>query len=367
MTVAAVEPDHFPWLDYQPFTFALAITHDRRAWYSGHTASQAVPTAKGIRLLGGTEEQLEVVFEKLKAIDAGSGVRLGGADVVLTVYVPSRNWPADRLVRTIRQRVLELENPPRALKVHAVLVDRLIRSTAELEIEATADSRDEIGERTWIVEPVSESGDVLHAGDFDRQYRQCEVRLRHLLEEAGLTDHAAVKVMEFHSGGQGTKEAEQARRAVWPDDRPVSSSVWLTTERRPGSAVSLMVTTTNAPTRRFGDGPEPWAVTAEGIVHLAGLTVRSTRDEHGLVGAAVRAYDQLGTRLAELPTPSRLVRTNEWVTIDALPAYREFGDVRRSSLSHPWPAAAGMICRSVGGPEDGAGVVLDCTATEVLA
>ncbi|MGH3495342.1 MAG: RidA family protein, partial [Sciscionella sp.] len=85
---------------------------------------------------------------------------------------------------------------------------------------------------------------------------------------------------------------------------------------------------------------------------FAALDMESQRALHAgdLRRQAETVYEAIHQTMAAAG-PSQLLSTTEYVTPEALPAYREVADVRRQVLRAPYPVSAGLVCGGLLRPE----------------
>jgi enamine deaminase RidA (YjgF/YER057c/UK114 family) len=190
MTLQAIRPESFPWFPYDGFTFCLGLSEGDGAWTSGHTAA-ALDTSLGKMTVGGPmEAQAKTAYEKVLTILAGAG--MGPADVTrVTENITVRGLEEYDAAVAVRGDLFAGADPT----VRTVVVDRLVRSQAFIEVELHAvggggrqllassqartagswqpssitEGHDEIVYLPTMT-PLDENGDVVHPGDFAGQY-----------------------------------------------------------------------------------------------------------------------------------------------------------------------------------------------------
>ena len=66
----ALEPNKFPWLDASRYSFSLGMHTPEFTFLSGHTASRYIKEKDIVSAAGTLEEQLDIVYKKIKSIIA---------------------------------------------------------------------------------------------------------------------------------------------------------------------------------------------------------------------------------------------------------------------------------------------------------
>ncbi len=135
MPKRAVEPTYFPFFDYTHYSFSLGVDTRAGVWLSGHTASRYSSAHHHIVIedAGDIVAQARVAHEKIAAIVQAAG--LGRHDVVRLVdYVTVDGMAEYPRLAELRQERFGARLPV----VSTVVVHRLLRPTALIEIEAVA-------------------------------------------------------------------------------------------------------------------------------------------------------------------------------------------------------------------------------------
>ncbi len=217
MTLQAIKPAEFPWFPYEGFTVCLGLSEDGGAWSSGHTSAAHDASIGKMTVAGTMAEQARTAYRKVMTIIEAAGY--GPDDVVhVTENVTVAGLADYEAAAAIREEVFGAHEPT----VTTVVVERLVRSAALLEIEMhavrgggaellAASERREAG--TWVpspvregydgtvhlptMVPVDESGDIVSLGDFVGQYAYCLDRADALLRKAGLSLDNAVTTYDY--------------------------------------------------------------------------------------------------------------------------------------------------------------------------
>ncbi len=133
MITTAVKPARFPWYRYDRYSFSLGVQRGDRTYLSGHTASEHDAGSGRMAVRGGMGEQARTAWAKIGAILEAAGQTLD--DVVRVVeYVTEAGIERYAEAAAVREELLGSARPA----VNTVLVKRLLRPEAFIEIEVTA-------------------------------------------------------------------------------------------------------------------------------------------------------------------------------------------------------------------------------------
>lgn len=385
MTFADIRPADFPWLRYCGYTFSLGLSDpdSGAAYLSGHSASRYDPEADRIVVRGGMGAQAETAYAKVGRILEAAD--LGWTDVaalVENVTVAGLGSYAEA------EEVRRAHFPSIPPAVRTVVVDRLLRPAALIEIEVTAARTTESlpgglrGGPNGIVHlpsllPVDDAGDIVAEGDLVGQYRCCLEKAATLLHALGLGLSNVVKTVEFST--PATREAHpetgRARRDLLGPVYPAAAGILMSRLAVPGALVGLEVTASQEEPVGIDPGWPRYetltcspAVRAGRTLHLSGFAavdpetrqVLHPGDVEAQADAVYRAVDEV--LAAAGLGPEHLVRTVEYVTPDGLPGYRGVAGVRERRLPRPYPAATGIVCAGLPMP----GLLLEVDPTAVF-
>jgi enamine deaminase RidA (YjgF/YER057c/UK114 family) len=388
MTLSAIRPASFPWFPYDGFTFCLGLAEGEAAWTSGHT-SAAYDAAVGKMTVGGTmAEQARTAYEKVLTILAAAG--FGPADVTrITENVTIAGLDDYAAAEAVRQELFGAHRPV----LRTVVVDRLIRRSALLEVElhAVAGGGAELLAASeprragaWRASPVREghdgavylptvlpvdaAGEVVHPGDLVGQYAYCLDRAGELLAAVGLSLDAAVTTYDYSTPAtrdvyRRTHRVRQERlggAGVYPG----AGGILMSRLHHPDALVALDVTASRHPLELVNPGWSRYdtltyapGVRAGRTLYMSGFAALDMRTQEALhpgdVGAQAEAtYGAILELLAHAGLgPRDLVETTEYCVASALPDYRAVAGVRERLLSPPWPASTGAICAGLLRPE----------------
>jgi len=374
VTVTDIRPTHFPWFRYSDYTFSLGLSDPDTgaAYLSGHSASAYEPEEGRIVVRGGMAEQAETAYAKVGRI-------LEAADL---------DWPdVTSLVEYVT--VAGLESYPEAQEVRrkhfpgipptvrTVVVDRLLRPAALVEIEVTAARSSESlprgvrGGPDATVQlpsllPVDESGGAVAEGDLAGQYRHCLEAAGELLAALGLGLSDVVKTVDFSTPvtREAYPTAARVRRDLLGPVYPAATGILMSRLAVPGALVGLEVTASRDETTAINPGWTRYdtltyspAVRAGRTLHLSGFAALDAETQQPLHPGDVEAqadaiYAAVGEVLAAAGLgPEHLVRTVEYVTPDGLRGYRAVAGVRQRRLARPFPASTGIVCAGLLRPE----------------
>lgn len=374
-----IEPEEFPWFPYRGFTFSLGLRSGTDVWLSGHTASRLEPGAAKMTVGGPMADQARTAYQKILAILDAEGLD-ASAIVRVTENVTLAGLAHYDEVAAVRREVLG--GDPAA--VTTIVVERLVRSAALLEVEVQAQvggprqlAPAEPRAGAWTPSPITEAhdstvflptvvpldaaGDVVHEGDFVGQYAWCLDRADELLRGVGLSlDHA---VTTFDYSTPATRDVYRRTHRVRQERLggagvyPGAGGIVMSRLHRPGVLVSLDVTASRHPLTAVNPGWSRYetltytpGVRAGRTLFMSGFASLDMETQQVLhpgdvAGQAEVTYQAILDVLAAAGTgPEHLVQTLEFCALDALPTYRQVAPVRERMLRPPWPASTGAIC-----------------------
>lgn len=379
MTLSAIKPESFPWFAYEGFTFCLGLADGGAAWTSGCTSAVTDPDLGKMVVSGTMEEQARIAYEKVLTILGGVG--LGVADVTRVSENLTLSGLADYAdAERVRREVFGDHQP----SVRTVVVERLVRRTAYLEVElhavkgggtvlvSSADTANGDRVSTPVREgfdgivylptilPVDAGGAVVAPGDIAAQYSWCLDRAAELLAAAGLGLADVVTVYDYSTPESRDTHATtvdvRRERFAAADVRPAAGSIVMSRLHIPDVLVAVDVTAS----RRAKTAVDPgWghyqtlacspAVRAGRMLFTSGISAIdpvSGELKAGDVGVQSHAvYSTVVALLAhEGLTPADLLETTEYCAERAIPGYRAVAGVRGELLTPPWPASTGAIC-----------------------
>lgn len=387
MTLTAIKPTEFPWFPYEGFTFCLGLTEGRAAWTSGHTAAAHDPAVGKMTVSGTMEEQARIAYEKVLTILNGAG--FGPQDVVrITENITLSGLAEYEAAAAVRAQVFAGADPT----VRTVIVERLIRSAAKIEVEMHAVSngkqlRSASEERQageWRSSPVTEghdgavylptmvpidrSGEVVHQGDFAAQYAYCLDQAGLLLDSVGLSldnvvttyDYSTPETRDSYRSTHRVRKERLGGAGVYPG----AGGILMSKLHAPGVLVAIDVTASRHPLEIVNPGWSRYdtltyapGVRAGRTLYMSGFAALDMETQEALnpgdVGAQADAtYGAILTLLEHAGLgPADLLETTEYCVESAIPDYRAVAEVRQRLLSPPWPASTGAICQGLLRPE----------------
>ncbi len=399
MSSRILEPAHFPWFDYGRYAFSLGVAVGGHVYLSGHTASVYDPVAKRMVVADGMARQANTAYDKIEAILEPAGKTL--ADVVrLVEYVTPAG--IERYGEAEAVRLARFGGHRSA--VNTVPVKALLRAGALIEIEAmtgppgaatpnapgAADAADAADAASAAGAPNAaagyESGGLVYlpsmaapdAGDdiavqadavFDAAAR--------VLEAMGLSLANLVRTVEFVSPAAvpDYRTTARVRRDRLGPVFPAATGIVMPRLMHPGALVQIdMIAARGAPVAvdmgwpRYERLTYSPAVRAGRHLYLSGQgAIDPLSGEMMCVGdvagqSEVIYRNILAVLAAAGAGPANLVKTVEYTTTAALPNYRAVADVRRSLLTHPYPASTGPVCEAMVRPD----MLIEIDATAVL-
>ncbi len=325
--------------------------------------------------------QARVSHDKIAAILQAAG--LGLEDVVRMVdYVTLEGMAQYPRLAELRRELFGDHQPV----ISPVVVHRLLRPTAFIEIEAVAarngstvisssasaeaevDAR-RMGDVVYLRAqlPLSPgTNDVAAPGDLLAQTRQIYENTTPLLEQAGLGWNHVVKTVEFFTTAAlpQYRETGRIRREFLGPNFPAATGIIMPAVAHPDAMIQIDFVACAAPKTVVNPGWSRYeqltyapAVKAGHLLCLAGqgaLNPETDQIEHpdDIVGQTRYVYANLIKVLEAAGVgPEAVVKTIEFVTPTGLRRYRDTASVRREFFQLPYPAATGIICEALLRPE----------------
>lgn len=366
----AIKPAHFPWFRYEDYTFSLGLQHEDKVWLSGHSASEFDPETKHIVVRGGMTDQATTAYAKISAILDAAGLGFGDVHRVVE-YVTQAGIDHYAEAAAIREQTFGAHTPA----VCTVVVDRLLRPAAFIEIEVTAGPAGhpvhggyEADGVVYLSTITAQNLDgTLEAEDLVGQTRVCFERMTQMLEKAGVPASQVVKTVDYSTRAtiKDYKHTGTIRREFLPGPvYPGAAGILLSRLHAPGVLVSLDVIASRHPLEVVNPGWERYgkltyspAVKAGTLLFMSGQAALDPATEQAMfagdvVAQAEYTYENI-IRVLETAGlgPEHLLKTIEYVTPDGLERYRDVAKVRERLLRSPYPASTGAICDALLRPE----------------
>lgn len=376
MSAMAVKPTRFPWYSYDRYSFSLGVQLGGGTFLSGHTASEYDPAAGRICVKGAMADQVRTAYAKISAILEAAGQTL--ADVVRIVeYVTVGGIERYAEAAVVRDEVLGRTRPA----VNTVVVKRLLREEALIEIEVTAgpaaepaaagpgipEARGSAGVvYLSSILPVDDSGRVVGAGDVVAQTRAIYERAGRVLRAVGLDFDRVVKTVDYLTPPAlaGYKGTGRVRKESLGPVYPGAVGIIMPRLAHPEAMLQVDFTASrdvpvpvNPGWARYDKLTYSPAVRAGNLLFMSGQGALDPETERVLhdgdvVGQAAYTYENvLKVVRAAGGGPESLIKTIEYVTPGALPRYRGVAEVRTRLLREPYPASTGVVCEALLRPE----------------
>jgi enamine deaminase RidA (YjgF/YER057c/UK114 family) len=382
MTIHDIRPEIFPWFRYDGYSFSLGLTDDTTAWLSGHSASEFDVETKHIVVRGGMTEQAQTAYAKVEAVLKAAGFDFGDVvRVVENVTAHGADQYADAVA--VRERIFG-ENRP---TIVTVMVERLLRPAAFIEIEVTATKSkvqrsggqgDTDLRRSVITEvedgtvylptmlPIDETGNVVFEGDFAAQYRYCLERAGELLASIGLDLSHVVKTLDYSTleTREVYRKCGRARKELLGPVYPCAAGILMDRLHAPGVMIAIDVMASrhipvavNPGWKRYETLTYNPGIKAGRMMFMSGFAALDMETQEAIFPGDVLAqtqyiYESINKVLeAAGGGPENLIKTIEYVCTDGLADYRRVSEVRKRLLREPWPASTGAICSGLLRPE----------------
>ena len=373
-TATAIEPAEFPWYDYSGYTFSLGLQVGKDAINSGHSGSAFDPEKGKPAIAGGMGEQAQVAYAKQEAILAAAG--LGFADVTRVVEnISIAGLPYYAEAKEVRERLF-----PHSPTVCTVVVDRLVRRQALIEVEVHASPGGGVAlvlgsDGTWRREtvrsghdgavylptllPIDANGDVVAEGDVVGQYFYVVERAGELLQQAGLDLSNLVSTVDYSTPATRERypKTGRARKDLMGPVYPGAAGILMSQLHAPGVLLALDAVASVHQPEKVNPGWDRYdtltynpGIRAGNTLYMSGFAALDMETQAAVHPGDLRAqaevtYDAMLQVMAEVGAgPEHLLTTVEYVTPDGLGDYRAVADVRRDKLRSPYPASTGIVC-----------------------
>ena len=121
----ALEPNKFPWLDASRYSFSLGMHTPELTFLSGHTASRYIKEKDIVSAAGTLEEQLDIVYKKIKSIIAVSESQ---SILHFIEYITPEAAEEIELINQTREKFLQNEQVAHT----QIMSNRLLRKEAHI-------------------------------------------------------------------------------------------------------------------------------------------------------------------------------------------------------------------------------------------
>ena len=385
--IVEVDPQGFPWLDLNRYTFCLGAESGGILYLAGQTASEYDPSVGAVVCKGDLLDQTRVIYEKLGVVLEAAGMSF--ENVVQTVdYIDPTALPLYRETGAIRREFLG--GTP--VGSTGICVERLLRPDALLEVSAVAvrgekravnPGYDRYGSLTYV--PGVIAGDTLWTSGFvgnaevdgQASFPQdtgVQMGLTYgivgsVLEAAGAAPSDVVKTLEYASPQawiQYDEGAASSRREFFRGAYPANTGITVNRLLRPEGHVEVEAVAVLGGTREeiqvpgweasYADATCVPGVRKGRMLQLSAQAGVDHRTASGvapfdIVAQAAQAYANLERVLSEGGySMDDVVNTIEWVPPNGLSAYRQVGEVRRRYFGDSFPSATGVSMHRIRRP-----------------
>lgn len=358
--IEAIRPGRFPWFDYSRYTFSLGVRRGEDAWLSGHSASEYDEASGHITVKGGLAEQTRTAYAKIEAILETAGKSF--ADVQRVVeYVTSGGIDQYAEAKEVRSSVFGGLRPA----VCTVVVNRLLRPQALIEIEVTAGPP---GELVYLpsLTATRRDGTIEAEGDLVGQASIVFDKAARVLESLGLSTSNIVKTVDYTTPATLAeyRKTGRVRKDALGPVYPAAAGILLSRLQHRDALISLDVIASretpvavNPGWDRYGKLTYSPAVRAGSMLFMSGQAALDPETEQAVHAGDVAAQAEYTyANIVEVLKaagggPENLVKTIEYVTPAGLARYREVARVREGILAEPYPASTGVVCEALLRPE----------------
>ena len=385
--IIEVDPQNFPWLDLNRYTFCLGAESGGILYLAGQTASEYDPAVGAVVCKGDLLDQTRIIYQKLGVVLEAAGMSFD--NVVQTVdYIDPSALPQYRETGAIRREFLG--GTP--VGSTGICVERLLRPDALLEVSAVAvrgENRavnpgyDRYGALTYVPGVIADDtlwtsgfvgnedvdGQPSFPQDTGRQMAFTYDIVGSVLSAAGAVPSDVVKTLEYISPQawlQYEGGASESRREFFNGEFPANTGITVNRLLRPEGHVEVEAIAVLGGRREEIQVPG-WEATYRDATHVPGVkkgrmlqlsaqsgvdhTTASVVAPFDIVAQAEQAYGNLARVLAEGGySMDDVVNTIEWVPPNGLSAYRRVGEVRRKFFGDSFPSATGVSMHRIRRP-----------------
>ncbi len=385
--IVDVDPQKFPWLDLNRYTFCLGAESGGILYLAGQTASEYDPAVGAVVCKGDLLDQTRVIYEKLGVVLEAAGMSFD--NVVQTVdYIDPSALPQYRETGAIRREFL-CGTPVGST---GICVGRLLRPDALLEVSAVAvggekravnPGYDRYGALTFV--PGVIAGDTLWTSGFvgseevdgQASFPQdtgVQMGLTYeivgsVLESAGASPSDVVKTLEYISPQawlQYDGGAADSRGNFFRGEYPANTGITVNRLLRPEGHVEVEAVAVLGGNREDIQVPG-WEASYGGATYVPGVkkgrmlqlssqagidhSTASVVAPFDIVAQAEQAYGNLARVLSQGGySMDDVVNTIEWVPPNGLSSYRSVGEVRRKYFGNSFPSATGVSMHRIRRP-----------------
>ncbi len=385
--IVDVDPQKFPWLDLNRYTFCLGAESGGILYLAGQTASEYAPAVGAVVCKGDLLDQTRVIYEKLGVVLEAAGMSFD--NVVQTVdYIDPSALPQYRETGAIRREFLG--GTP--VGSTGICVERLLRPDALLEVSAVAvreekravnPGYDRYGALTYV--PGVIAGDTLWTSGFvgseevdgQASFPQdtgVQMSLTYeivgsVLDAAGASPSDVVKTLEYISPQawlQYDGGAADSRGNFFRGEYPANTGITVNRLLRPEGHVEVEAVAVLGGNREEIRVPG-WEASYGGATYAPGIrkgrmlqlssqagidhATASVVGPFDIVTQAEQAYGNLARVLSQGGySMDDVVNTIEWVPPNGLSSYRSVGEVRRKYFGNSFPSATGVSMHRIRRP-----------------
>jgi enamine deaminase RidA (YjgF/YER057c/UK114 family) len=377
MVRSALEPLDFPFFDYRRYTYSLGVVAGDIAFLSGHTASQHLPEVDRIVVEGNIHQQREMADQKILKILSAGGMNAANLGAVTNYVTPSGLSQLSSIAANAADGALSVACSS------TVVVDRLLRPKAEIEVEAVASLEKPRPVRhpvtgksvgVWLgdlmllssVLPVDESGAVIAEGDLAGQTKYVLSSIERIIAGAGLGMENIVKTIDYVAVDAlpSYRDTAAIRREVLPMPFPAATGIPVQLNSHPKALIQIAAVACAKSPEAVGSSwgrysrltysPAVFAgdyLFCSGQFAVDGLTFES-KFPGDIVAQTKFVYESILSLLERVGlSESAVIKTVEYVAAAGLPGYGATRSIREELFSTPYPAATGVVVPRLLRPE----------------
>ena len=342
----ALEPNKFPWLDASRYSFSLGMHTPEFTFLSGHTASRYIKEKDIVSAAGTLEEQLDIVYKKIKSIIAISESQ---SILHFIEYITPEAAEEIELINQTREKFLQNEQVAHT----QIMSNRLLRKEAHIEIEI-------------IYNNLSNSGDLLYISKTGKTFATLEEQAENIYKEVddeikqlGMNWDNVVNTTEFIRKDvlHEYKETNSIRKKYFSAPYPASTGIIMKKLMEDNQLIQIHFTLSKT-SKQIVNPYKKWhpsltfspAIKANNLIFISGLAAFDYATGDVLFPGDIEKQTEYifkeTNKILKACGGSlkNIVRTVDYVASDGLPSYAKTDKIRKKLLSSPFPTSTGIVC-----------------------
>jgi enamine deaminase RidA (YjgF/YER057c/UK114 family) len=342
----AIKPNEFPWLDSSRYSFSLGMHTEKVTFLSGHTASRYISNKNIVSAEGTLEEQLKIVYSKIKSIYEASESK----EILHFIeYITPAVSKDIALINKYRDKEIDSQE-----SIHTrIMCNRLLRKEALIEIEIIYNNK--LNQEDLIFLSKSGKGTQDLAVQTEYIYEQIEKDLKRL----GLQWENVVNTTEFISKDvlHSYKDTGAIRKKFLTNPYPASTGIIMKELKNKDELIQVHFAVSKN-NKQIINPYNQWhpsltfspAIQAGKFIFISGLAAFNYETGEILYPGDVEKqteyiYKEM-EKILQIANGSLkdVIRTVDYVVSDGLKNYAKTDKIRKNLLGSPYPTSTGIVC-----------------------